>query len=252
MGLFDVFSGGLTDRKAAAARRRFWAQAKVEAARYGRNEVWYADVLGICLEDAEARAAIDATQRSGSDLQKKVAVFQSPEERSDHSARSGAFIVTKNEFSWPLDRALDRAVAARQRQKASSVRSLDVLLGAISPDEQDLAKHIIEDCYALHFGLAWQVAHPGIKSDPEFEGSGQAKLRFFADPFTPTEFLRRQLTLVPELDDGRTADVLKQLAERGVADVSEGKAELLSGIQAHIVRERELTGHPLRVELEAA
>jgi hypothetical protein len=251
MGLLGLFNSDLTERKVKAARKRFWTLARREAVRHGRNEVWYADVVGCCLADEEVRTTLASIGHDPDALTTRVATFQSPDERSDVAARSGAFVVTQDQFSWPLDRAFDRAVAARRRQHAGTVRALDVLIGALSSDEQDLAQHIIEDAYALHLALGWEVAHPGVaqQADPP---EGAAALVLYPDPFTPPDFVKRQLQLVPDLDDSRLGRALAAFEKRERAIVADGDAALLAGIRGHIARERALLGHPLRVEVEAA
>lgn len=252
MGLLGLFNSELTDRKVKAARKRFWQLAKREAVRHGRNEVWYADVVGCCLDDDEVKAALKRTGRDPDALVKRVATFQSPDERSDVAARSGAFVVTQDQFSWPLDRAFDRAVTARRREGAATVRPVDVLVGALSPDEQDLAKHIIEDAYALHLALGWEIAHPGVPPELEQDApEGRAALVLYPDPFTPTDFVKRMLQLVPNLDDGKLGELLKAYEGGDRATIAEDDAALLVGLRGHIVRERALLGHPLRVEVES-
>jgi hypothetical protein len=253
MGLLGLFSSELTDRKVKAARKRFWQLARREAVRHGRNEVWYADVIGCCLADDEVKAALGHAGHDADALIKRVATFQSPHERSDVAARSGAFVVTQDQFSWPLDRAFDRGVAARRRQGAATVRPLDVLIGALASDEQDLAQHIIDDPYVLHLALSWDVAHPGVPRDRTGEDvpTGEAALVVYPDPFTPADFVKHQLERTLDVADAPLASALARLEQHQHAVVRQDDAALLVGLRDHIAQERALLGHPLRVEVEA-
>ena len=251
MGLLGFFKPELTERKVKAARKRSWNLARREALRHGRHEVWYADVIGACLLDQEVRTTLQHTGRDPAALARRVATFQSPDERSDVAARSGAFVVTQDEFSWPLDRAFDRGVQARRRQGAGTIRAIDILIGALSPQEQDLAKHIFEDSYAFHLSLSWEVAHPGVPHDSDVP-DGQASLVLYPDPFTPTEFIKRQLGQVPSVDDQQLGAILETYNQRQRVVVTNDKASRLVTVRDRIARERALLGHPLRVEVEAA
>lgn len=237
-------------KQADALRKHFWHQARLEARPHGRNEAWFADVLAACLRDEQTRQILQTTGIDLEELSERVRRFQNPEDRDDGTARSGAFVVTQEMHSWPLDRALDRAIRRRQPDDdVKEVRAVDVLVGCLDPFERELVEPILPDWPTLRMKLTWRLCHGDTPLDPPGPSSGPARLVAFADDVTPDDFVAEQLGIALGQSDDEGRALLPRLKAEGQLVVREGPADELSSVLQQLRRNRTLLGHPLRVEL---